>query len=87
LALYSRSRAQNPGYLKCDRYIQQALYTSLNPEDSVSLATGTIVSDTPVYYTLMNTEAEPVPEPLTAGGTALAFAGLSWLKHKKKMAV
>ncbi|MEG4231542.1 hypothetical protein QUA40_05420, partial [Microcoleus sp. Pol11C3] len=24
-ALYSRSRAQNPGYLKCDRYIQQAL--------------------------------------------------------------
>ncbi|MEG4233150.1 hypothetical protein QUA40_13705, partial [Microcoleus sp. Pol11C3] len=25
LALYSRSRAQNPGYLKCDRYIQQAL--------------------------------------------------------------
>ncbi|MEG4235715.1 hypothetical protein QUA40_27190, partial [Microcoleus sp. Pol11C3] len=23
--LYSRSRAQNPGYLKCDRYIQQAL--------------------------------------------------------------
>ena len=32
-----------------------------------------------VYYTL-------VPEPLTAGGTALALAGLSWLKHKKKMA-
>jgi hypothetical protein len=31
-----------------------------------------------VYYT--------VPEPLTAGGTALALAGLSWLKHKKKRA-
>ncbi|MEG4235895.1 hypothetical protein QUA40_28240, partial [Microcoleus sp. Pol11C3] len=28
LALYSRSRAQNPGYLKCDRYIQQALMNS-----------------------------------------------------------
>ncbi|MEG4233317.1 hypothetical protein QUA40_14560, partial [Microcoleus sp. Pol11C3] len=28
-ALYSRSRAQNPGYLKCDRYIQQALNTGL----------------------------------------------------------
>ena len=40
----------------------------------------------PVSYTLVNTEPEPVPEPLTAGGTALALAGLSWLKHKKKMA-
>jgi hypothetical protein len=39
---------------------------------------------TNVFYTLVNTE--PVPEPLTAGGTALALAGLSWLKHKKKMA-
>jgi hypothetical protein len=37
------------------------------------------VDDAEVYYTL-------VPEPLTAGGTALALAGLSWLKHKKKMA-
>ena len=40
----------------------------------------------PVSFTLVNTEAEPVPEPLTAGGTALALAGLSWLKHKKKIA-
>ena len=37
-------------------------------------------------YTLVGTEAEPVPEPLTSGGAALALAGLSWLKHKKKMA-
>ena len=37
-------------------------------------------------YTLVDTEPEPVPEPLTAGGTALALAGLSWLKQKKKMA-
>jgi len=37
-----------------------------------------------VSYTLVNTET--VPEPLTAGGTALALAGLSWLKHKKKIA-
>ena len=43
-----------------------------------------IVYGTPVSYTLVNTET--VPEPLTAGGTALALAGLSWLKHKKKMA-
>jgi len=42
--------------------------------------------DIPVSYTLVNTEPSPVPEPLTAGGTALALAGLSWLKHKKKMA-
>jgi len=40
--------------------------------------------DVPVTYTLVKTET--VPEPLTAGGTALALAGLSWLKHQKKMA-
>jgi len=40
--------------------------------------------DHEVSYTLVKTET--VPEPLTAGGTALALAGLSWLKHKKKMA-
>jgi hypothetical protein len=40
--------------------------------------------DKEVSYTLVKTET--VPEPLTAGGTALALAGLSWLKHKKKMA-
>jgi hypothetical protein len=45
-----------------------------------------IYREIPVYFTLVNTEPEPVPEPLTAGGTALALAGLSWLKHKKKMA-
>jgi hypothetical protein len=44
------------------------------------------LNDAEVYYTLVDTEPEPVPEPLTAGGTALALAGLSWLKHKKKMA-
>ena len=44
------------------------------------------VNDAEVSYTLVNTEPSPVPEPLTAGGTALALAGLSWLKHKKKMA-
>jgi hypothetical protein len=37
------------------------------------------VDDAEVFYTL-------VPEPLTSGGTALALAGLSWLKHKKKRA-
>jgi len=37
-------------------------------------------------YTLVDTEAEPVPEPLTVGTAAVALAGLSWLKHKKKMA-
>jgi hypothetical protein len=37
------------------------------------------VDDAEVFYTL-------VPEPLTSGGTALALAGLSWLKHKKKTA-
>ncbi|MBE9119375.1 PEP-CTERM sorting domain-containing protein [Tychonema sp. LEGE 07199] len=36
---------------------------------------------------VVDTAAEPVPEPLTVGGTALGLAGLSWLKHKKKTAV
>jgi hypothetical protein len=45
-----------------------------------------IAPNAEVSYTLVNTEPEPVPEPLTAGGTALALAGLSWLKQKKKMA-
>ena len=44
------------------------------------------IDDAEVYYTLVDTEPEPVPEPLTAGGTALALAGLTWLKHKKKRA-
>jgi len=42
--------------------------------------------DVPVSLTLVDTEPSPVPEPLTSGGTALALAGLSWLKQKKKMA-
>jgi hypothetical protein len=45
-----------------------------------------IINDAKVSYTLVDTAAEPVPEPITAGGTALALVGLSWLKHKKKMA-
>ena len=50
------------------------------------IADRAIVRDTPVSYTLVESEAEPVPEPLTAGTAAVALAGLSWLKHQKKMA-
>jgi hypothetical protein len=62
-------------------------FLSISPPDS-STPTGhqNLIRDRPVSYTLVNTEPEPVPEPLTVGGTALALAGLSWLKHKKKMA-
>ena len=42
--------------------------------------------DISISYTLVDTEAESVPEPLTAGTAAVALAGLSWLKYKKKMA-
>jgi hypothetical protein len=60
-------------------------YLSNNPSTGPSeLFERYYVLDTPVNYTLVNTET--VPEPLTSGGTALALAGLSWLKHKKKMA-
>jgi hypothetical protein len=58
----------------------------ISPDDRVDRVDRAIVYDTPVSYTLVGTEPERVPEPLTAGGTALALAGLSWLKHKKKMA-
>ena len=58
----------------------------IRPDDSIDRVDRAIVYDTPVSYTLVGSEPEPVPEPLTAGGTALALAGLSWLKHKKKMA-
>ena len=60
-------------------------YMSING-GNFELAYRSIARDVEVDYTLVNTEPEPVPEPLTAGGTALALAGLSWLKHKKKMA-
>jgi len=57
----------------------------IGPDDRANRYYRSIVYDTPVSYTLVDTEPSPVPEPLTAGGTALALAGLSWLKHKKKM--
>jgi hypothetical protein len=53
---------------------------------SFELVNRRLTRDYEVGYTLVDTATEPVPEPLTAGGTALALAGLSWLKHKKKMA-
>jgi hypothetical protein len=62
-------------------------YTSYNG-GSTDLTNRSFFNDISVSYNLVDTAAaaEPVPEPLTAGGTALALAGLSWLKHKKKMA-
>jgi len=54
--------------------------------ESYLIYTRYIFANAEVSYTLVDTEPSPVPEPLTAGGTALALAGLSWLKHKKKMA-
>jgi hypothetical protein len=66
-----------------EKYYEQ--YTSYNG-GSAWRSDRDYVIYSPVSYTLVNTEPSPVPEPLTAGGTALALAGLSWLKHKKKMA-
>ncbi|PSB06819.1 hypothetical protein C7B69_23940 [filamentous cyanobacterium Phorm 46] len=58
-----------------------------NRERHLAIDGRTIINDAKVSYTLVDTAAEPVPEPITATGTALALAGLSWLKYKKKMAV
>ena len=85
-----------PLYVKVDRRIYWILettsffryydeYTTYNA-GSPRQTNRDYVRNSPVSYTLVNTEPSPVPEPLTAGGTALALAGLSWLKHKKKMA-
>jgi hypothetical protein len=54
----------------------------------VNTASETVPAPEPVPEPLSEPvlASEPVPEPLTAGGTALALAGLSWLKHKKKKA-
>ncbi len=60
-------------------------YTTYNG-GSPRLSNRNFFRDIPVSYTLVDTAAEPVPEPITFAGTALALAGLSWLKHKKKMA-
>jgi hypothetical protein len=60
-------------------------YSSING-GSFELTDRSIYRDDEVDYTLVDIAPEPVPEPLTAGGTALALAGLSWLKQKKKMA-
>jgi hypothetical protein len=55
-------------------------------DGTARVADRSIYRDRPVSYRLVDTEPSPVPEPLTAAGTALALAGLSWLKQKKKMA-
>ncbi|MEG4047099.1 hypothetical protein [Microcoleus sp. Pol17_C1] len=68
-------------YMNYQSYIDDGL---LIVDSYIPYSRGWGYSD--VSYTLVNTEAEPVPEPLTAGAAALALAGLSWLKHKKKMA-
>ncbi|MEG4329470.1 PEP-CTERM sorting domain-containing protein [Microcoleus sp. AT3-A2] len=57
-----------------------------NRERHLAIDGRRIINDAPVSYTLVDTAPEPVPEPITFAGTALALAGLSWLKHKKKMA-
>ncbi len=56
------------------------------PNDRQYIIDRTIINDREVSYSLVDTAAEPVPEPVTFAGTALALAGLSWLKHQKKMA-
>ncbi|MEG4320290.1 MULTISPECIES: hypothetical protein [unclassified Microcoleus] len=58
-----------------------------NRERILAIDARRFINGDKVSYTLVDTAAEPVPEPITATGTALALAGLSWLKHKKKMAV
>ena len=66
-----------------DGYFEE--YTTYD-DNSPRLSNRNFFRDVPDSYTLVDTAPSPVPEPLTAGGTALALAGLSWLKHKKKMA-
>lgn len=66
-----------------DGYSEQ--YTTYNG-GSPSRSNRNFFSNVAVSYTLVDCAAEPVPEPVTVAGTALALAGLSWLKHQKKIA-
>ena len=61
-------------------YEQYTTYNGGSPRRSNRNFFGNVA----VSYTLVDTVAEQVPEPITVAGTALALAGLSWLKHKKK---
>jgi hypothetical protein len=56
--------------------------------DGQILLFDTSVSDASddAIYTLIDTAAEPVPEPMTVAGTAFALASLAGLKHIKKTA-
>jgi hypothetical protein len=54
------------------------------PNSRPVIADRTIINNGEVIYTLVDTAAEPVPEPVTIAGTALAIAGFSWLKSQKK---
>jgi len=59
----------------------------ITPMNSMPYVDRQTINSAGVVFTLVDTAAEPVPEPIAVGGTALALAGLTWLKHKKKMAV
>jgi hypothetical protein len=85
-------------YVSWSFNLSPTLYPTYNPDRWISSFSGYSQTNNPdVYYGGFQypvikrvDDAEVsyalVPEPLTAGGTALALAGLSWLKHKKKKA-
>jgi hypothetical protein len=84
-------------YFDTDRSISGQWYSILMAGQQINIynRTGLLVgfgdtnvshADRTAIYTLAGTTAEPVPEPMTVAGTALALASLAGLKHRKKKA-
>ncbi|MGL5060953.1 MAG: PEP-CTERM sorting domain-containing protein [Microcoleus sp.] len=84
-------------YFDTDRSISGQWYSILSAGEqgyyykstgALIALTDTAVSDADwtAIYTLADTAPEPVPEPMTVAGTALALASFVGLKHRKKMA-
>ncbi|NJL69389.1 MAG: hypothetical protein HC894_27335 [Microcoleus sp. SM1_3_4] len=64
----------------------EVLITTGTGSQIIDRGAGRSLQSVRVSYNLVDT-AEPIPEPITFAGTALALAGLSWLKSQKKKAV
>jgi hypothetical protein len=65
----------------------EVLITTGTGSQIIDRGAGRSLQSVRVSYNLVDTAVEPIPEPLTLTGTALALAGLSWLKYKQKRAV
>ncbi|MCU0543560.1 MAG: hypothetical protein MUE44_15515 [Oscillatoriaceae cyanobacterium Prado104] len=87
-ANWSMENIGSPGISRWFTYFTGLSDTHINEKNGrFNARVDRFILSTDVSYTLVDTATEPVPEPVTFAGTALALAGLSWLKSQKKQAV